>query len=143
MRLSIIVIFILAGLVVFPVQAKHHTLVVSVEEEAKDGPDAKILTAIAEELNAEKLFQYAPFKRRLLMMERGDIDMVCGLLRRPEREAYIHYVLPPYKKRSDTIFFVPKGNTGQIRSYEDLKILKIGEILKTYYTDRKLPIPAF
>ncbi len=109
-------------------QAEHHVLAVSVTEESKDGPDAKILTAIAKEMENPVNFQYAPFKRRLLMMKNGDIDLVCGLLKRPDREAYIHYILPPYKKRSDTIFFVPKGKAGRIKTYEDLYDLRIGTV---------------
>lgn len=110
-------------------QAEHHVLAVSVTEESKDGPDAKILTAIAKEMENPVNFQYAPFKRRLLMMKNGDLDLVCGLLKRPDREAYIHYILPPYKKRSDTIFFVPKGKAGRIKTYEDLYDLRIGTVL--------------
>ena len=62
------------------------------------------------------------------MMKDGDLDLICGLLKRLDREAYIHYIQPPYKKRSDTIFFVPKGHGDLIKTYEDLYDLKIGTI---------------
>ena len=133
MKLSIIVGILLALLSALPVRAGQQTIAVSIDEETKGGPDTKILTAVAEALNAGIMFRYAPFKRRLLMMEKGLVDMTCGILRRPEREAYIHYILPPYKKRSDTIFFVPKGKAGQIRQYEDLKTLKIGMVRGSKY----------
>jgi|GEM_PF-1187823 len=106
--------------------AGHHALVASVAEEIKDSPDQQILTAVAARLDARAIFQYAPFKRRLLMLKKGEVDLACGLLKRPEREAYIHYIQPPYKKRSDTIFFVTKENPNRIQTYKDLKGLKIG-----------------
>ncbi len=109
-------------------QAEQQVLAVSVTEASKDGPDAKILTAIAKEIGTSVNFQYAPFKRRLLMVKNGDLDLVCGLLKRQDREAYIHYIQPPYKKRSDTIFFVPKGKADRIKTYEDLYGLKIATV---------------
>ncbi len=109
-------------------QAEHQVLAVSVAEGSKDGPDAKILTAIAKEMENPIYFQYAPFKRRLLMVKNGDLDLICGLLKRPDREAYIHYIQPPYKKRSDTIFLVPKGKADRIKTYEDLYDLRIGTV---------------
>ena len=130
MKSILIAICLLSGMLIpcFPAQAEHHVLVVSVAEESKDGPDAEILTAIAEEVKTSVSFRYAPFKRRLIMMKNGDIDLVCGLLKRRDREAYIHYILPPYKKRSDTIFFVAKGKADRIQTYEDLYDLKIGTV---------------
>lgn len=105
---------------------RNRAIVASVAEEQKDCVDQKILTAIARDLDIHLTFHYAPFKRRLLMLKSGSVDIVAGLLRRPERETYIHFVLPPYKNKSDTIFLVPKGNAGLIRVYEDLKGLRIG-----------------
>lgn len=118
---------ILLGLIRVPhTFAASRVVVASVATETKDGPDEHILNAVAEKLGARIIFRYAPFKRRLLMMKSGHVDLVCGLLKRPEREAYIHYVLPPYKERSDTIFFVPKGRGHTIQSFDDLIGLKIG-----------------
>ncbi|WDP87788.1 MAG: transporter substrate-binding domain-containing protein [Desulfobacter sp.] len=97
-------------------------------EDTKNGVNAKILTTIAASIDADIIFKYAPFKRRLIMMKNGDIDMSCGLLKNNERAEYIHYILPPYKNRSDTIFFVKKGQAGRIKTYEDLAGLKIGVI---------------
>lgn len=100
----------------------------SVAEEGKGSPEDELLRAVAEELIGEIHMVYAPFKRRLIMMKKGELDMMCGLLRRPEREAYIHFIDPPYKTRSDTIFFVQKDSGRRIESYEDLKGLKIGVV---------------
>lgn len=111
----------------------HDTLGTSVAKESRNGLDAEILNAIAKKLKIKLITQYAPFNRRLYMMKDGTIDLMAGLLKRPEREEYIHFVQPPYKERSDTIFFVPKGKSSLIKTYEDLHALKIGTTLGSKY----------
>lgn len=101
-------------------------LVSSVAEENRDGPDAEVLKAIADKLNAELKFKLAPFKRRLQLMQDGDIDFMSGLLKTAEREKYIYYISPPYKERSDTVFFIARGKHALLQKYEDLYAMKIG-----------------
>ena len=60
------------------------------------------------------------------MMERGEADVMTSLLRRPEREKYILYVQPRYRAISVQTFYVRKAHPNLIRSYDDLKNLKIG-----------------
>ncbi len=109
------------------------TLSTSVSKESVYSLDVVILTAIAKKLKARLIVQHAPFQRRLYMMQDGTIDIIAGLLKRPEREEYIHFVQPPYKERSDTIFFVPKGKSSLIQKYEDLSALKIGTTFGAKY----------
>ena len=104
----------------------RQVILTSVAKDMAKGPDALLLQAAAQRLGFGIRFRLAPFKRRLIMIKNGDIDMTCGLLRRPERESYIYYVTPPYKTRSDTLFFVRQDRAGQIQSCQDLKGLKIG-----------------
>jgi polar amino acid transport system substrate-binding protein len=108
-------------------------LVSSVAEEYRDGPDAELLRAIAEKLNAELKFKFAPFKRRLQLIKDGDIDLMSGLLKTAEREKYIYYVFPPYKERSDTVFFLPSRKRVLLQKYEDLYAMKIGTNLGSKY----------
>lgn len=84
-----------------------------------------------------------PFKRRLAMMKTGELDLMVGLFKRPDREGYIHYLAIPYRTRSNRIFWVLKGKESMIRTYEDLYGLKIGTTLGAKYfhrfdTDRRL-----
>lgn len=116
--------------------AQHRVIVTSVAEPLEKGPDALLMSAVAQVLGLKASFRNSPFKRRLIMMENGDIDMICGLLHRPGREAFIHYIHLPYKTRSDTIFFVLQKNSGRIRTYEDLKGLKIGVSRGSKYFER-------
>ena len=109
------------------------TLSTAVANENQNGLDVQILNAIANRLKAKLFILDAPFKRRLYLMKDGTIDIMAGLLKRPEREGYIHFIHPPYKKRSDTVFFVPKGKSFLIQTYNDLYPLRIGTILGSKY----------
>ncbi len=98
-----------------------------------NGPDHELLQTIARRLGKELVMMPAPFRRRLALMKNGDIDLMVGLLRRPDRETYIHYIDPPYKKRSDTVFIVRRENRDLINTYEDLGNLRIGVIIGAKY----------
>lgn len=105
----------------------------SAEEE---GPNSDILHAIADRLKVRLVLLQAPFKRRLLMLEEGEIDFMVGLLKSPERKAYIHFVEPAYKNRSDVVFFVPNNMADRITRYEDLYDLTIGTTIGARYFPR-------
>lgn len=91
-----------------------------------EGPDIEVAKKIAEKLNLTPEFKIAPLKRCLEWMKQGSIDMMTGLLKSEEREAYIHFVEPYYKSKSNKSFYVLKGNKNLITKYEDLYGLKIG-----------------
>lgn len=150
MKILICLSLLLTSLIGFlsPLIAK--TLVTSVAKESRNGIDEELLNAIAKKLKVTLILQEDPFKRRLYMMKDGTIDLMAGLLKRPEREEYIHFVQPPYIERSDTVFFVPKGKSSLIQTYKNLYPLKIGTILGSKYfhqfdEDKRLnkePVPG-
>ena len=119
-----------------PLAAEDAGLVGSVAVEHKDGPDVVILKAIAARLKMPLTIIHAPFKRRLQLMHSGEIDLMAGLLKNAQRESFIHYISPPYKNRSDTVFFVRKNEASRILRYEDLHSLKIGTTLGSTYFPR-------
>lgn len=94
---------------------------------AVEGPEPEILTKIAEKLDLETEFFILPFKRCLRYMKDGNVDIMTGLLKKQEREEYILYIAPPYKKKSNKSFYVLKGKKESITSFEDLYGLKIGK----------------
>lgn len=101
-------------------------LKVSVPVQFKYGIESQILELFAVKLNVEIKIIPAPFSRRLQFMKTGTTDMTAGLLKRPEREVYIHYTSIPYKLKTNKMFFVLKGNRFIIKKYEDLYKLSIG-----------------
>lgn len=60
------------------------------------------------------------------MIESGDVDMMTGVLRRPRRANYAHFLVPPYRSRTNKAFYVLKGNEKAIGTYDDLRSLTIG-----------------
>jgi polar amino acid transport system substrate-binding protein len=128
---------VLAGFTIFlsprTAMSADHILISSVAKENKDGVAGDIIKAIARKLNDKLKITYAPFKRRLHMMQEGEIDFMAGLLKRPERKKFIYYIFPPYSNRSDTVFFVKRGKASLIQKYDDLYHLRIGTHLGSKY----------
>ncbi len=91
-----------------------------------DGVDGIILNALAQKLDAKITFSILPFKRCLKEIEMGRNDIMSGLLFRSEREQFLHYIKPAYKKKSNKAFFVLKDNGPTIEKYNDLAPLTIG-----------------
>ncbi len=112
----------------WPVKAQSRGVLVSrrPNSASQNNPNIEILQTIARRMDLRLELVRVPFKRALIMMKNGYLDVMAGLLKSPDREAYIFYIQPPYKTRSDTVFFVPKGQAGLIGSYEDLFSLKTG-----------------
>lgn len=129
------IIFWILAIVSFPQPSlsANEKLISSLAPEFKDGANADIIKAFVRKLGARLEIKYAPFKRRLQMMEDGDIDLLAGLMKDPVRERYIHFIHPPYKNRSDTVFFVSRGKTALVRRYEDLYHLRTGIVVGSKY----------
>lgn len=90
------------------------------------GAEIDLMNAIGEKLGMPVHFQMVPFLRCLRYMQVGELDMTMSLLRRPEREEYLHFIEPPYKTRSNKAFYVRKDSGVRIARYEDLAGLWIG-----------------
>ena len=88
--------------------------------------DQPLLELLSRSFDAKLASFPAPFARRLRMLETGEIDLMAGLLKRPERETFAYFLNPPYKFKSNKYFFVRKGEISRIRKYEDLYGLKVG-----------------
>ncbi|MGD9333169.1 MAG: transporter substrate-binding domain-containing protein [Desulfobacterales bacterium] len=90
------------------------------------GIDVEILEQMAARMNRTLTFKRGSFEECLRMMQEGQADVMSSLLRRPEREKYIHYVQPRYRVRTDKVFFLLKKRGITLRIYDDLQKLKIG-----------------
>ncbi len=138
----------LAGIIIFFILTFQHALSISnelivpvehfppwiiVEQEEVTGINIELIKEVARRAGLTLTFKICPWKRCLKMMETGEGDLMTSLLKRPEREAYMYYVEPPYKTKSTKTFYVKKGNGETIRSYEDLYALQIGVVRGTKY----------
>lgn len=101
------------------------------------GAYTEIVRELAKRTDNELEIVQCPIKRCLKMIQDGQADIIIGIQASPEREAYIHFLRTPYRKlSSDKVFYVPKGKASLVRSYNDLKTLRIGVKNGTQYFDR-------
>ena len=98
-----------------------------------EGIDVEVLQEIGRQMGIALEFRNGTLEECLEMMKQGTADLMTSLLRRAEREPYILYVQPRYRTRSDKVFYVFKERQTPIRTYDDLKPLKIGVKAGTKY----------
>ncbi len=102
------------------------TLISSKIKGLEDSTETIILQTIADKLGIELQQRLTTFGRAMLLLRDGDSDIQMGVLKRPEREAYLHYIEPPYIRYVSRVFVVAKGQHSSIQRYEDLYGLRIG-----------------
>jgi len=100
------------------------------------GMDVDLVDMLAQRMNLKVEYSVYPFSRALYLLEYGDADMMSGVLRRKEREAYLHYLKPPYKDHSDKAFYLLRGHAHPLQTYEDLYNLRVGIQNGTRYFPR-------
>ncbi|OHU94678.1 ABC transporter substrate-binding protein [Pseudoalteromonas byunsanensis] len=62
-----------------------------------------------------------PLSRCIRMLEQGDVDIVGGLIKTPQREANMVFVEPPYMALSSSfVFYAKKGSNMTVNRFEDL-----------------------
>jgi len=90
------------------------------EGSESSGINADIIRSIAKELNLSFQPIRCPWKRCLLFLEEGKIDMAGTVGRTPERELYLHFIEPTYAKVPDQVLYLPIKAQVEIKTYEDL-----------------------
>jgi len=90
------------------------------------------VSLVAKILNWQVIHIKCPWKRCLLMMKGGNLDMIGGLFKTPERQKYLHYVEPAYFSEC-IVFYFPKGLGKDVKKYNDLKDLTIGVVRGVLY----------
>jgi polar amino acid transport system substrate-binding protein len=108
----------------------------AVSPEHAHGIVAHIIENVADRLDLSVEMQLAPFARRLCWMKTGHIDMMGGLLKRREREAYIYFVAPPYVEKNRKFFYMRSGEESRLKCYEDLYKMVIGTKIGSRYFPR-------
>lgn len=112
-------------------------------DKVEDCINIRVLKEILDPMDIKINYQVMPFQRCLVNLKNGKSDIFMGILRRPEREVYLHYVQPAYKQHSTKAFFLPKGKSQMLQKYEDLYKLTVGVRLGFKYfpqfdNDRKI-----
>ncbi len=134
-RLNLVVGFILfSGSLSSAFSAESFRSAVSPEH--AHGIVAHIIEKVADRLDLSVEMRLAPFARRMCWMKTGKIDLMGGLLKRKEREAYIYFVTPPYVAENRKVFYMRRGDESRLTCYEDLYQMIIGTKIGSRYFPR-------
>ncbi len=106
---------------------------VVISEEKVDGVDVDLARDLLAYMGYEAQFMPCPWARCLKMLEFGHADMMLGLFRSPEREAFVKYVEPPYYMDPPKAFYTLAQTPLVIRSLDNLRSLTVGVIGGTLY----------
>lgn len=106
-----------------------------IENKMYSGIDFDIWREVAKRQNLKLKFIKYPWTRCLFNMKEGYVDGMIGLAKRAEREEYMFYTNPSYYTCT-TVFYVLKGKSNLIQTYEDLYKYKIGFVRDSAYFDK-------
>jgi polar amino acid transport system substrate-binding protein len=97
------------------------------------GTDVLMLEELASQIGIVLEYVECPWRRCLVMIEAGEVDLISSITKSPERERYLQFIEPPYRDGYD-IHFYTRGT--DLKRYEDLQGLTIGLIRGSAYFDR-------
>lgn len=127
---------------VYNVAVNHFPPWVIIEGTNYSGIDIEALELIGEKLKIKFRYTECPFRRCLLLMEKGTADIMTGLFKREEREKYMYFLNPHYYDDPPKVFYLKNDAKFKIENYEDLKGLKIGVVKGEKYFSRFDDDPA-
>lgn len=96
------------------------------------GLDIDLLDELGRRTGLKFEIQVVPWARALAAMRHGQAQMMTGLARTAEREAYIDYLQPSYYACSPR-FYGPAGQAARIAEYAQLRGPRIGYVLESAY----------
>jgi polar amino acid transport system substrate-binding protein len=97
------------------------------------GTDVLMLEELASQIGIVLEYVECPWRRCLVMIEAGEVDLISSITKSPARERYLQFIEPPYRNGYD-IYFYTRGS--DLTKYEDLAGLTIGYIRGGAYFDR-------
>lgn len=100
-------------------------------EDGATGLYVEIFNEIAQRINWDVRYVEAPFRRILLMMEEGQIDVMLGPLKTEERERVMAFVAPVFPPERKLFFYHRDEN--RIEEYDDLYGKKVGVLAGASY----------
>ncbi|HET8802769.1 MAG TPA: transporter substrate-binding domain-containing protein [Marinobacter sp.] len=83
-----------------------------------------IFEEIAARLGWEVHYREAPFRRVLRMVQQGDVDVVLGPVKTPERARFMEFVAPAFPPERRLFFYIDESH--RIDNYSDLYGRAIG-----------------
>ena len=128
MKMSVACFFFIIGMFLNSNMVEAATIKVAVEhfppwsftKPTVGGINIEIINKLCKKLNLKIEYIKCPWNRCLHLMENGEADMLSGVLKRPEREKYLHFITPPYKTKSTKAFYLKKKGGVILKKFEDL-----------------------
>lgn len=97
------------------------------------GPIVDIFNEAAKNLGYQVQWRIVPFPRTLEDLRTGVTDVVPGIFMNEERKSYIEFLGPIGTERAPVRFLMRTGQEHLLKSYADLKKLKVGVKRGTLY----------
>lgn len=106
--------------------------------QAMAGINVEIIKVLAANMGLTLKFEVCPWKRCLKLMQAGKIDLLPGVLKKGDRESYLHFIAPAYKTQSNKVFYTlsPVSQLKPritINSFGDLYDYSIGVVVGVKY----------
>ncbi|MDK2124558.1 substrate-binding periplasmic protein [Parachitinimonas caeni] len=108
---------------------------VKLENGQYSGSHVEIMQKLSQAVGASLVIKECPLARCIRMLQDGSADVAMGLAPTPERAPYMAFLSPPYAHGTPTYFFQRADDTRTIRSFDDLRPLRIGVINGVRYFD--------
>ncbi len=105
-----------------------------VSDDGVTGLYIDIFNEIAARIGWDVRYVEAPFRRVLLMMEKGEVDVMLGPLKTEERERMMAFVAPVFPPERKLFFYYRDEN--RITEYDDLYGKRIGVLAGGNYFDK-------
>ncbi|MDC0336301.1 transporter substrate-binding domain-containing protein [Pseudodesulfovibrio sp.] len=100
------------------------------------GVDIILLNSLLRSMGLKPRYEVYPWVRCLHVMEAGQADLISGVIKSADREEYLYFIAPPYKRTSKKVFYIRKGGDTVVQKFDDLVGLKIGVQFGVKYFDK-------
>ncbi|OOF27501.1 hypothetical protein BZJ19_01620 [Salinivibrio proteolyticus] len=89
------------------------------------GIDVEIITALADKAGFKLNMLQCAWKRCLRLLEQGKADIATNVLKKADREVYLHYLTPAYRTNLNYVIYTHKGDMRAITTKQQLYPLQI------------------
>lgn len=111
-------------------------------EQPPTGLAIDLLRPVLQQLGWQLQIVVCPFPRCLKLLERGEVDVMPGLLRNQERELFIHFVEPPMMSfHSSFVFYARPDNPTPLTNEQQLQGHSIAVMRNAVYYSGFQQIP--
>ncbi len=105
-----------------------------VDSEGQSGLYLDLFNEIAHRLGWQVVYEEIPFRRTLLLMREGEVDVMLGPVKREDREDFMTYVAPAFPPERRLFFYLDEED--RIGQYRHLYGKSVGVLEGATYFER-------